>query len=236
MYGTGHLVERNAFTQSTGEISLGRLDPIGVIGMRAVPAALARRAVARERGCQHIGNELKRNDIDPERIDIGRFQPQHELAVPPECTGIAGAGDEGKRFFRAIVDGGIQFADHVVEHARREGENSATIAAVGRMADAIGRILGEEYRLVDVGGHAQPPDVLAERAMAQEDDAVGAGMLFGGGAATAGTTTVVAHADDAAFVQRVEGERIFGATWHTNLTPTPSHGRRRTSRAASSCQ
>ncbi len=48
---------------------------------------------------------------------------------------------KGNGPFRVFVDRGVEFADDIVEHARRRDENGAAIAAVGRMADAIARSL-----------------------------------------------------------------------------------------------
>ena len=140
----GDVVERDAGAQSAREIGFGGLDAVRVIGVRGVSAALERQAVSRERGFQHVGNKLKRRHIGPERSEqfgSGGAQPLREFVEPPEDAGIAGASDEGKRPFVAVVNGGIEFADDVIESARREGENYAAISAVGRMADAIGRTL-----------------------------------------------------------------------------------------------
>ena len=109
-----------------------------------------------------------------------------------------------------VVDRGIEFADDVVEHARRESEYGAAIAAVGRMADAIGRSLGKEDGLIDVGGHAAPAEVLAERAVPHEDDVVAVGMFLGRRPAAIGPTVVVAHGDKGALVERAERQRLSG--------------------------
>ena len=144
VHGTGDVVKRDALTKSARQVRLGRLDAAGVIGIGSVSSRLARRAMSRERGFKHIGEELESGFIDPEpleRIGCGSLQPLHELVVTPENTGIAGAGGEGERPFGAVVDGWIELADDVVEDARRREENGSAIAAVGRMADAIGRSL-----------------------------------------------------------------------------------------------
>ena len=185
----GHLIERDGFTEPARQVSFDRLRAVCVIGFSAVSAALAWKAMPRERGSKHVGDELKRRYIGPERfesIGFGSLQPLHKFAVPPENACIAGASDEGKRPSWAVVDGGIEFADNIVEDARRGDEDGAAIAAVGRMADAIGRFLREEGSLIDVGGHASPAEVLGERAVAHENDVVDAAVFLGRGSAATG--------------------------------------------------
>jgi hypothetical protein len=47
------------------------------------------------------------------------------------------------------------------------------------MTDPIGRPLGEEHGLIDVGGEGLPPDVLTKDAAAQEDDLMAVGVFLG---------------------------------------------------------
>jgi hypothetical protein len=126
VYGASDVIERDAFKEAACKIGFGRLGSIRVIGFSAFPPALARHSLLRERGFEHAGDKLKRRLINPERIGpklIGpiaarAFQPQHQLIVPPKNAGIARARDEGERPFGTVVDGRIEFADDVVEHAR----------------------------------------------------------------------------------------------------------------------
>jgi hypothetical protein len=60
-----------------------------------------------------------------------------QFTVPPENGGIAGSGDEWKGLFGAVVDGGIESTYNLAQHARRDRENGAPIAAVSGMTDAI---------------------------------------------------------------------------------------------------
>jgi hypothetical protein len=140
----GHLIERDGFTEPPRQVGFDRLRAVYMIGFSAVSAALAWKPVLRECGSKHVGDELKRRYIGPERfesIGFGSLQPLHEFAVPPENTGVARARNEGERSFRVFVNRRVEFADNIVEHARRRDENSAAIAAIGRMADPIARSL-----------------------------------------------------------------------------------------------
>jgi hypothetical protein len=60
-----------------------------------------------------------------------------QFTVPPENGGIARPGDKRKGFFRAVVDRGIESTNDLAQHARRDRENGAPIAAVSGMTDAI---------------------------------------------------------------------------------------------------
>ena len=85
--GAGDILECDALTQLAREVSFGRLGSVGVIGVGAGSAALARLAVSHERGFKHVGNELKRCHIRPkwfERFRFGSLKPLHKFAVPPE--------------------------------------------------------------------------------------------------------------------------------------------------------
>ena len=143
-HNAGDFVKRATFSQSAPEVGLGRLGAVCMIGIRSVSAAWARQTVSREGGFQHVGDELKRRHIDPERFERIRFgghQPLHELVMPPENAGIAGSSDEAEGQFGSVVDRGMEFADDVVEYALRGNDNGPTIAVFGRMADAVGRAL-----------------------------------------------------------------------------------------------
>jgi hypothetical protein len=142
--GARDILERDALAQLAREVRFGRLGTVSVIGVRAGSPAPARLTVPRERGFQNVGDELKRRHVGPERFErfrLGCLQPLHEFAVPPENTGVARACSKGKRSFRVFVNRRVEFADNIVEHARRRDENSAAIAAIGRMADPIARSL-----------------------------------------------------------------------------------------------
>src|SRR5262249_59368387 len=134
--GVGDVVERDAGAQSAREIGFGGLDAVRVIGVRGVSAALEPQAVSRERGFQHVGNKFKRRHICPERFEQSGpcgAQPPREFMEPPEDAGIAGASDERECPFLEVLNGGIEFADDVVERARREGENYTPISTVARI-------------------------------------------------------------------------------------------------------
>src|SRR5262245_36080556 len=137
--GAGDVVERDTFGQPAGQVAFRSFGTVHVIVLCAAPPAPPRQTVPGERRFQSIGHELKRRHINQEWIGLGGFQPLYEFVVPAEYDGTAGAGDERKWPFGTVVDGGIELADDVAEHARRGDENGAAIAAVGRMADAIGR-------------------------------------------------------------------------------------------------
>lgn len=116
------VVERDAVAQSARQVGFDCLDAVRVISVRGVSPALARQALSRECGFQHVSDELKRRLLGPERfvtaqferIGFGSLQPSHEFVKPPENAGIAGAGNEGKCTFGPVVYGGIEFADDVV--------------------------------------------------------------------------------------------------------------------------
>ena len=124
-------------------------------------------------------------------------------------SGRSSKGPGALRDGRSVVDRGVEAADHVAEHTRRDDEDGAAVAAVGGVADAVGRPLREERRLVDVGGDAAPPEVLAEDAVSHEDDVVAVGVFLGRGAAATGAAAVVAHTDERAFMERAECEHTF---------------------------
>src|SRR5262245_34342079 len=69
VYGPGDVIERDAFTQPAREVGLGRLGAVGVGSLGAVTAAPARQAVARERRFEHVGEELERRYVSPERFE-----------------------------------------------------------------------------------------------------------------------------------------------------------------------
>src|SRR5215471_6801596 len=129
-----HVIERDAFRHSAGQISLGRLNIVGVIGFRAFPAPFTRRrrqSMSRKRGFQRVGNDLNRRQFNPQGIRPQwirwrqrRFrlivfhnpQPPRQFAMPPEYAGSAWAGDKGERPFRMIVNGGIEFANYIIQY------------------------------------------------------------------------------------------------------------------------
>src|SRR5262245_49378409 len=87
--GPGDILQGNTLTELAREISLGCLGSVCVIGVCRSSAGLARPALSRERGFQHIGNELQRGYIRPKWFEWFQFsslKPLHELAVPPENT------------------------------------------------------------------------------------------------------------------------------------------------------
>ena len=78
----GDIVERDAFALSAREVDFGRLGAVRVIGIGTMAPAFARHSVSSKRGFEHIGDELKRRHIGPERferIGFGGFQALHEL-------------------------------------------------------------------------------------------------------------------------------------------------------------
>src|SRR5215813_2673773 len=133
---------------------------VGVIVFRAIPGSFTRRRrrpMSRERGFQRVGDDLKRRHLNPQWIGpqwiepqwIGRRQrrrhltvfhnqqPPRQFAMPPEYAGGAWAGDKGKRPFRMIVNGGIEFANDIIQYPWRADENRSAITAISRVADAI---------------------------------------------------------------------------------------------------
>src|SRR5262245_17261269 len=153
--GSRHVAERYAFRHSASQISLGRLNMVGVIVFRAFPASFTlrrRQPLSRIRGFQSFGDDLKRRHFNPQWIGpqwIGRRQrrfhltvfhdpqPPRQFAMPPEYAGGAWAGDKGKRPFRMIVNGGIEFANDTIQYSWRGDENRSAITAISRVADPI---------------------------------------------------------------------------------------------------
>src|SRR5262245_53162271 len=122
--------------------------------------------------------------------------------MAPEYVGSARASDKGERSFRMIVNGRIEFADYIVQRLWGGDENRSAITAIRRMADAICRFLREEDRMIDVGSHATPAEMLCERAVTHQDYLTGIGIFFSSGAAATDAAAVVANADDRALVKR----------------------------------
>src|SRR5262245_7697229 len=148
--GSRHVIERDAFRHSAGQISLGRLNMVGVTGFRAFPASFTRRrrqSLSRKRGFQRVGDDLKRRHFNPQWIRRRQRrrhlivflnpQPLRQFAMPPEYAGSAWAGDKGKRPFRMIVNGGIKFTNYIIQYSWRRDENRSAITAISRVADAI---------------------------------------------------------------------------------------------------
>jgi hypothetical protein len=153
----------------------------------------------------------------------------------PEYLGSAGASDKRKRPFRMIVNGRIEFTDYVVKRLWRRDENRTAITAIRRVADAICRSLREKDRMIDVGGHASPAEMLSERAVTHQDYLAGIWMFFISRAAATDAAAVVANADERALVKRPEGERVFVQTRHARHHTKPlgsdqSVGKRRIQR------
>jgi hypothetical protein len=196
MHGAGNSLQREAFAQAAREVGFDRFDTLGVISVRAVAARFARQTMPRERCLQHIGDKLKGRRIDPEGFGFAGLQAPHKLMVLPANARCARSGDEGKRPLGTIVESGIEFADDLVEDARRDGENGAAVAAIGWMTDAICRSPREEHRLIDIGNHAAPAEVLGERAVTQEDDIIAIGIFLCRRAAAAGATVVFANPNE----------------------------------------
>jgi hypothetical protein len=217
-----HVIERDAVRHSAGQISLGRLNMVGVIGFRTFPASFTRRrrqSLSRKRGFQRVGDDLKRRHFNPQwiRRRQRRFhlivfynpQPLRQFAMPPEYAGSAWASDKGKRPFRMIVNGGIEFANYIIQYSWRWDEDRSAITAIGRVADAICRFLRKEDRLIDVGSHTSTAKVLFECAVTQQDDLVGVRLFLISGGAASGATAVIAHSDKRTVVKRTEREQIF---------------------------
>ena len=215
VHGPGDVVERDALAQPARDVGLGRLGAVGVIGVGGGPPSSSRQAEARERGGDDVGDEPEGRHVGAERVGVGGLQAADELAVPPEDGRLARAGGGGERTVGVVVDRGVERADDVEEHARRGRERRAAVAAVGGMADAVGRPLREEHGLVGVGDGVAPAEVPGERAPAEQDDAVGVGVFLGLGAAAAGPAAVVAH-DDGALVERAEREPSFVGPRHAH--------------------
>jgi len=77
---TSHVIERDPLTQSAGEVGLGDLGTLCVIGISAVAAGLARLAIVRERCLKNVHDNLKSCCIGPkgfDRICFCDLQPLH---------------------------------------------------------------------------------------------------------------------------------------------------------------
>jgi hypothetical protein len=72
------------------------------------------------------------------------------------------------------------------------------------MAHVIGRFLGKEDSLIDVGGHSSPAEMLAECAASHENDLVEAGIFLIPGAAATDAAGIIAHAYDGSVIERAE--------------------------------
>jgi hypothetical protein len=97
----------------------------------------------------------------------------------------------------------------VAKDVRRGNEHSAAIATVGRMADTVGRSLGEEHSMINVGGQTSSAEMLGKRAVAQQHDVVSLVVFLGCGSATAGATMIIAHTDQGAAVEHSERKGII---------------------------
>src|SRR5208337_271588 len=80
MNSASHFIERDPLTQSAGEVGLGGLGTLCVIGVSAVSAGLERLAVVRERCFKNVHDNLKGCCIGPKGLERTCFcglQPLH---------------------------------------------------------------------------------------------------------------------------------------------------------------
>ncbi len=80
MNSTSNVIERDPLTQSAGEVGLGGLGTLCVIGVSAISAGLERLAVVRERYFKNVHDNLKSCCIGPkgfERTCFCGLQPLH---------------------------------------------------------------------------------------------------------------------------------------------------------------
>src|SRR5215207_2808304 len=134
--------------------------------------------------------------------------------MPPENATVTRSGKKSEWMVWMIVYRRVELANDVVEHTRRNGEDSTAIAAIRWMTDAISRFAREEYRLVYVGGGSAPSEVAREGAVTHQDDIVGIRFFLRARPTAFDVTAVVVHADDRALVERAEDNIFIAIVGH----------------------
>ena len=81
MNGASHFVERYSLTQSAGEVGLGGLGTLCVIGASAVSAGLERLVVVRERCFKNVRDDLKSCCIGPKGFERICFRASSAAAL-----------------------------------------------------------------------------------------------------------------------------------------------------------
>ena len=192
--GVRNLIQGDSLKEPAGEQRFDRLGKLGVLGLGVRAAFLAWQSVLRVRGLEHIRNKLQSRFIGPKSfqwLNCRRFEPHYQLAVLQENGFDARSRHERERASWTVVKTGIDFANDVGQYGRRGLEKRSAIAAIRRMTDPVGRTLGKEHRLIDVGGHASATEVLAECARAHQNDVVAFRGLLSSRAAPTGTAHVI---------------------------------------------
>ncbi len=193
----GGFLETHRLGQAARKIGFGRLDAIRVIGLGAVAAGPSRHALPGEGGFQHVGQKREYRFVDRQRVERlarGIFEPADEFAMSAKECRVARTRHEGEGTVRPVFDRGVELSGHFRQHVGRREKNCPAVAALGRMADAIRRILREKDGLIDVCRDLAAAEMLAEGSVPHEDDLVDVGELFTCGAAAVGVAAVIARA------------------------------------------
>ena len=113
-----------------------------------------------------------------------------------------------------LVDGGIELAHDVVQHARRHSEDRSAVATIRRMTHAIRRVTRKEHRLVHVRRHPAPPKMARKSAVTHQNDVVNGRLFLSPRSALRNVTTIIKHADDRTLVQWPVLQQLFIAGGH----------------------
>jgi len=141
--------------------------------------------------------------------------------MTPEDTTVARSGDKSKRLLGMFVDRRIEFANDVVENAWRHGEDSAAVAAVSRVTDAIRRVAREEHRLVHIRSDSTATEMSRESTVTHQHDVVPVRKLFTARTTARDVATVVVDADDRALIQRPKNYFFIALVGHKCYRTTP---------------
>ena len=180
-YGGANIVESDGLGHSRCEIGFRRFRPRRVIGIcRRSPAEFG--TVAFKSIFEDIGDKLQSCDISPKRLqrfDICYFQASHEFAVAPKNSGLAGASNERKRIIWSFIDPRVEFSYDVVQYRLSNDKRCAAIAAIGRVAYAINRVLAKKHYLINIRRDLSPFKMLRECTVPHQYDAIHVGLLLG---------------------------------------------------------
>jgi hypothetical protein len=97
-----------------------------------------------------------------------------------------------------VAIGGVDVSDHGPEQISVKRDDGAIVAAIDRMADAIGFMMVEENDVVRIGAELAPADVLEKRASANERDIVLVRVLFSAATMITRTTAIIADPNEPA--------------------------------------
>jgi hypothetical protein len=187
--------------------------------------------VSGKSGFQHVGQKLECRFVDRQpirRLPRGVFESADEFAVPAEVGRVARTRLESERTVWPIFNRWVELSSHFGQHVGCREKNRPAVAALGRMADAIRRILREEDGLIHVGRDLAAAEMLAERAVPHQHDLVDVGELFAGRPAAVGAAAIVAQLDQLALVERAIGDDFIKSARHRPLVSdlaagTPSY-------------